>query len=165
MTTLLSSIDLFSQQICNRKPSLVPHRPEEWAKHTCCIENVLDKVERDGGGGDFGWYFMPRCSADYGNYLVATHHAIWISSDRKAIDITPFHPDQHHWPVSQNDSILFLLDSMALPFRSGKGHCAPLASKYFPMDDRANLRSYLDDLSVKEQQECQRIYADLEARN
>jgi hypothetical protein len=160
--TLRSFIDAFAQQICNGKPRLVPHWPEALAKHTLCIENVFEKIERDGGTGLFGWYFLNRRSPEHGEYLIATHHAIWVNSQNQPIDITPFHADEKHQPLSERDSIVFLLDLKAFPFRSSKGHCAPLANRFFPIDDRADLRAYLDDLSAKEKEACQRIHEELE---
>ncbi len=164
MDNIERSINAFATQLSCIKPGLVPHRPELWAKHTCCIENVILKCERGGGGAAFGYYFVNRLSKEHGQYLSATFHAIWIAEGRKLLDITPRHPSEFHWPIAPNEhSIIFALHMTAVPYRTAnKRHYAPLPSKYFPVDDSPSLRSYLEELTAKEETHCQRVYAELE---
>jgi hypothetical protein len=53
-------------------------------------------MAKDSGTILFGWTFNHRLSAEYGGYLMATHHAVWRALDNKLIDVTPFTDDPKH---------------------------------------------------------------------
>ncbi|MDD5336023.1 MAG: hypothetical protein PHS32_19995 [Rhodoferax sp.] len=128
--------------------------PEVSALHTSCLANVQAKVERDGGQITYGWTFLLRFAPDFGHYLVATHHAVWHSSrDMSLVDVTPFHPESRHQPITQRGDTLFLVDQCAHPARVGNV-VSPLPSRFFPVDPGPAIDSYLVELARKEEQEC-----------
>ena len=91
-------------RLCNeidksQKPYRVPVKPESWAETKECFYNVKAKVEKDGGKIQFGWAIY-----EWQNYYIwADFHAIWISPEKKYLDITLVSED--------TENTLFLPDS------------------------------------------------------
>lgn len=122
--------------------------------HTSCLTNVRAKVERDGGQIIYGWFFLLRFAPAFGHYLLATHHAVWHSPrDMSLVDVTPFHPELRHHPITHSGDTLFLVDQQAHPTRVGNV-VSPLASRFVPLDPGPAIDSYLVKLTRKEEQEC-----------
>lgn len=65
------------------------------------------------------------------SYLIAVHHAVWYAPNGHLIDVTPFHNDSKHHPLTFNDNVLFLVDDNAMPHMLGR-LVAPLPSHYYP---------------------------------
>lgn len=65
-----------------------------------CFDNVMSKVEKDGGRIQFGWKVFEQSN----EAVVVRFHAIWISPEGTLIDITPD-------PLT-TDKILFLADAL-----------------------------------------------------
>jgi hypothetical protein len=106
----------FASTISQQPMGLVAHVAEPWAQPMQCLQNVVHKIQRDGGRAIFGWAFLDRRSPQYGDYLIATHHAVWCASGSTVgVDVTPFHENPRHRPYSPGGSVLFLLDDAAQP--------------------------------------------------
>lgn len=65
-----------------------------------CFNNVMSKVEKDGGRIQFGWKIFEKPN----EAVVARFHSIWISPEGTSIDITP--------DPLVTDKILFLADAL-----------------------------------------------------
>lgn len=87
---------------------------------------------------------------------MATHHAVWHALDGSLVDVTPFHPDDCHHPITAHGSVLFLVDRSALPTRHGLLDM-PLPLNFFPITESEDMRLYVQKLTVEEQQKCQAI--------
>lgn len=150
--TFRASILKFAEKIARDVPRLVRVKPEDYARHSCCFENVLQKIERDGGGPLFGWYFLSRRSERFGYYLIATNHAIWESPERQPVDVTPFHHELRHQPVNQDKAVLFLLDPNAAPTITPEA-IVPLPNRFFPTDNSPAMRTYLRKMAETEKKQ------------
>jgi hypothetical protein len=125
-----------------------------------CFENVRGKIERDGGEERHGWTFLYRLVADMpsAGYLVAVHHAVWNPpSSNILIDLTPFHADQKHRPITGKGSVLFLFDQAAQPVLTDT-HFGPLPSRFFPLGKDGRLLKHVAELQRTEEQELRDIY-------
>ena len=91
---LINKVQEFAAEIGSDLLCQAFHQPEKKARPSCCFQNVWDKVDRDDGNILYGWTFNLRINAEYGEYLMATHHAVWCAPDNKLIDVTPFTDDQ-----------------------------------------------------------------------
>lgn len=69
------------------------------------------------------------------------------------VDVTPFHPELRHHPITHSGDTLFLVDQQAHPTRVGNV-VSPLASRFVPLDPGPAIDSYLVKLTRKEEQEC-----------
>jgi len=129
-----------------------------------CFHNVRRKVEREGGRPRYGWMFLPRRIEELPGeeYLIAVHHAIWNAPDGTTVDVTPFHDDPKHHPVTVDGSVLFLLDGDANP-RIIRDALATLPCKFFAIGDDAGLAVHVRDLRREEYRKCREIYAAAEA--
>ena len=150
------SIQRFATEIGGEQLGLVHHRPEPWAQPSRCMENVLDKIERDDGGGVFGWTFHLRFAEGLGHYLLATHHAVWHSPDGSLIDVTPFHADRRHHPITERSSVLFLIHRSATPVQRGQVN-VPLPLKFFAVTETKEMRAYVSQMILAEEKKCQDI--------
>ena len=150
-------IKIFSATISHQPLGLAIHRPEHWARPTRCFENVLGKVGRDGGATRFGWTFHYRIAPGTGGYLFVIHHAVWHAPDGRLVDVTPFHDDPKHHPITEGNGVLFLVDDAARPVET-ENLIAPLPMRYFPLSDDERLVSYVGKLNHEEQLKCQEIY-------
>ena len=147
------SPEISSQPLCQTQ-----HKPEAWSRPVCCFQNVWEKVKRDEGDICFGWTFIHRTNPQYGDYVIATHHAVWHAPDNKLIDVTPFTESTKHHPVTLAGNILFLVDESALPFEN-ETLTAPLPLKFFALSDNEELKNYINKLAEEEQRHCQEIYS------
>lgn len=138
---------------------LAYHRPEPWARVRRCFENSAEKVRREGCGHiRFGWAFHHRTAEGKGEYLFAMHHAVWNTPEGWLVDVTPFHEEPWHHPMTAPDgSVIFLVDDEAIPVVTDSV-LAPLPLRYFALGDDPRLRDYVDGLRREEERKCQEIY-------
>ncbi|MEG3987641.1 hypothetical protein QUA13_10905 [Microcoleus sp. S28C3] len=153
---LLAKIKDLAPQISSQPLMLAHPQPENNARPSCCFENVWHKVQKDGGDILFGWMFGCRINPKYGEYLMATHHAVWLAPDKHLLDVTPFTADPKHHPFTMNNYVIFLPDPSAEPV-VGREVATPLPSKFFALNDNQELRKYVKEIADKEQKECQEI--------
>ncbi len=146
---LNKAIENFAKSISKHTPGLVYHMTASGAKATNCISNVLQFVEKYGGSVKYGWTFNHRVSPEYGDYLFSTHHAVWHAPDGKLIDITPFHKDQKHHPITVNGSVLFLIDDYAEPIQV-ENYLIPRPLKYYPIRRNKETEQYMKRLKNNE---------------
>ena len=151
-------IEEFAATISKQPLGLVRYLPEVWGQPTRCFANVWRKVQQDGGGARFGWMFHYRVVADMPGpgYLIAVHHAVWHAPAGYLIDVTPFHPDPKHHPLSPGGGVLFLVDDSATPVM-GKRFVSPRPSRFYPLSDDKRLIAHVEQLARKEEQELLRI--------
>jgi hypothetical protein len=149
----------FAATISDGSLGLVEHVPDPAAQAMHHIQNVLLKVNREGGSAIYGWVFLSRESA-HGQYLIALHHSIWSPvGGAAAIDITPFHPDPKYQPYCPAAGrVLFLIDEAARPKTIGSA-LAPLPSRFFPVTEEPNLVAYVEALNAEEQTHFQTMSA------
>jgi len=128
-----ANIDAFARQIGGQGLGLVEYRPEDGMSPTMCFGNVVRKIARDGGRARYGWMFQVKHPEHLqeAEYLNAIHHAVWNGPDGQLIDVTPFHVEARHHPVTQNGSIVFLWDPEAEPVGAGDA-LVTLPIKFFP---------------------------------
>ena len=90
----------------DRQIAFVAYEPEPWAEANRCFGNVIEKVNRDGGLAQYGWYFavMP-------GILSALHHAVWRSPDGRLADVTPFQGSE----LLEEGKVVFIADNAATP--------------------------------------------------
>jgi hypothetical protein len=155
-------IKLLASKISNQPLGLAVHRPEAWAFPTRCFENVLSKVDQAEGRAQFGWMFHYRIVAEAPSlgYIIAVHHAVWHAPSGHLIDVTPFHDNPKHYPVTAKGDVLFLVDDGAQPVVIGN-LIAPLPSRFFPLSDDEFLVNYVDRLAKTEQESCRALYETL----
>jgi len=92
--------------------------------------------------------FNHRTSIQFGNYLFATHHAVWLNRQNALIDLTPFHHNPLHHPITKNNNVLFLLDDNAEPLKKGE-YIIPLPLKFFAINNTLLLQNYVKELKKK----------------
>jgi hypothetical protein len=147
----------FAASISKGPLGMVDHAPESWAEPMHSIKNVAQKIKRDDGRPLFGWVFLDRESLQYGPYLIATHHAIWIAAGNpRGVDVTPFHQEPKYQPYCPGGKVLFLLDETAQPKMIGRA-IAPLPSRFFAATDNPTLIAYVADLNNQEQTHYQKL--------
>jgi hypothetical protein len=151
------AVNRFAAVTTGGTPGFVPHRPEDWASHTNCFQNVREKVRLAGGSGEVGWMFLHRMSPRFGDYVVATHHAIWCSPGNELADVTALHPEIKHQPFRTATGILFLGDPKAQP-RLIEHEIAPLPSRFFPIGKDPSLAEYVKGLQRRESADCQAFH-------
>jgi hypothetical protein len=157
MQNLIARVKDFASQINLGSVLMqVYHNPENEAIPLRCFENVTAKVEKDGGRPIYGWIFGHH-ESQFGEYLTATHHAVWLALDNTLLDVTPFAEPQYGYIIKASNYVVFLPDELALRIR-GEGVGAPLPTKFFALSDNSELREYLKQQVEKEQRECQEIY-------
>jgi hypothetical protein len=154
-------IKAFSRTISDQPLRLAGYTPESWGEVSRCFENVRRKVQQDGGRIQFGWMFHHRLvlAIPGPGYLIAAHHAVWHAPDGHLFDVTPFHADPKHHPLTPGGGVLFLVDDHAAPVVSGR-LTGPLPSKFFGLNDGKRLGSHVQQLRTDEEQQCRRIYED-----
>ena len=91
-------------------------------------------------------------------YLIAIHHAVWRAPDGYLYDVTPLHPDPKHHPIALHGGTLFLVDDRAEPVRRGRV-IGPLPTKFFALDNEAQLIDHVQRLQVNEERHCRELYA------
>jgi hypothetical protein len=151
-------INAFAQELGGDRLGLVEHQPEPDMLPTHCFTNVQRKVQRDGGRERHGWIFqIKRVVALPGReYLVAIHHAVWHNPDGRLIDVTPFHDDPMHHPVTEGGSVVFLLSTAATPLLV-RTAMVPLPSKFFAIGDDVELSAHVRELRRAEYRKMQEI--------
>jgi len=156
---LRKHIEAFAGTISHQPLGLARYRPESWGQPTRCFENALRKVQEEMGEVRFGWMFHHRYVAEIpdSDYLIAVHHAVWHAPSSHLIDVTPFHVDVHHRPISPGGDVLFLVDDKAVPVCTDR-LVAPLPSRFCPVGNNERLLSHVQRLSQEEEQQCRLIY-------
>ena len=144
-----NAIESFAKTISSQQLGLAYHKPDSESLPTNCIENVRQFIAKNGGKVKYGWTFNHRVSTEYGDYLFATHHAVWLAPDGYLIDITPFHAEQKHHPITVEGSVMFLLDDKAQPIKMGK-YLIPRPLKYYPIGESKELNEYMETLEMQE---------------
>ena len=143
-------IRYFSTKLSDQPLGLVTHQPAVSALASNCISNAMTVKMKDGGEVRYGWYFIHRYSLQYGDYLIATHHAVWYNpKNMQLIDVTPYHKDEKHRPYSPEGNLLFLVDDKAQPIKLGNVF-APLPSRYYALKNSKELVEYVKELQEKE---------------
>jgi hypothetical protein len=151
----------FAATISGEPLRVAERAPEPWAQPMNSIGNVLQKRQSNGGHALFGWAFLERESSQYGAYLVAVHHAIWIAEGSTVgVDITPLHQDPKYQPYCPGGKLLFLLDATALPKKIGSA-LAPLPSRFFAATEDPALAAYVESLNSEEQAHFRRLEGSL----
>lgn len=147
----------FASEISSGSLGEVYHQPEDGARPSCCFQNVLTKVEKDGGNICFGWIFSHYSQPEYGgDYLVATHHAVWWLAG-ELLDVTPFPANQNLHPlISRKNYFIFLVDQSAQPVKAGN-LIAMLPLKYFALSDNEKLREYVKEQVQQEHKTFQEL--------
>jgi hypothetical protein len=148
----MEEINAIAKQISTGPLGLAYHQPESWAEVANCFANSWRKVELSGGRTIYGWTFHSRMKEGVGDYIFVTHHAVWCRPDGRLVDVTPFHDDPKHHPLTQDGSVLFLVDFKAEPVVRG-AVTAPLALRYFARTPSTEIEEYVRQMNEKEQQE------------
>ena len=135
----------FSSKLSKQQLGLIYHQPDPNSVVPNCILNSLSTKRKKGGDVRYGWFFLHRTSK-FGDYLIATHHAVWHDhSLNELIDVTTYHTNKKHRPITHNDKLLFLLDDTALPIRHDN-MLIPLPSHFFPIHGKVELINYISNL-------------------
>ena len=92
----------------------------------------------------------------------AVVHAIWNAPDGTTIDVTPFHDNEKHWPITLNESVLFLLDGNAQPKIIGPAF-APLPSRFLAIGGNKALSAHVCAIAEEEERQCRDLYRAAEA--
>ena len=146
----------FAKKISSEAFGLVKHQPEPWAEPMMCFRNLQRKVARDGGRAINGWIFLAK-AAEFGEYFIATHHAVWLAPNGAFLDVTPFHSNENNHPLSEKGCPYYLIDGDARPATVGAIPIA-LASKFFPVTNSPVLMAYVKTLTRKEHERCENLY-------
>lgn len=166
---LILKVKDFASQISSNPLIAMEHNPDAQANPLACFGNVMAKVEREGGECVYGWIFGYHKS-EFGEYLTATHHAVWVDSNDTPLDITPFADAQHNYIIKVNNNrVVFVADELAefveINIKSNENVSgreiiirAPLPMKYFPITNNQELKEYIKKEVEKEQQHCEEIY-------
>ena len=152
----LDRLQEFAKTISPEAFGLVEHQPEPWAEPMMCFRNLQRKVARDGGRAINGWIFQAR-AAEFGEYFIATHHAVWLAPNGAILDVTPFHSNEIKHPLSENGCLYYLIDGNARPATVGAIRFA-LASKFYPATNSPILMAYVKKLTRNEHERCEKLY-------
>jgi hypothetical protein len=145
-----ASLEAFAASISSQPLGLVRHRPRPDADHANCLANASAAVKEAGGDVRYGWHFQIRTSLEFGDYIVATYHAVWHEpTDHGLVDVTPFHPDEHFQPITQNGDLLFLVDDAAEPFETN-GTVIALPHRFHAITDAPEIQEYVARLQQVE---------------
>jgi hypothetical protein len=153
------AIRSYAAFVSNQQLGLVHHLPEPWAKLGECFANVFEQVKRKGGRFQPGWMFHSRYVTDIPGpgYIIFSHHAVWHSPNGTLIDITPFHNEIKHQPLTVQQSVLFLVDDKAQPLVI-RNRLTALPLRFFPLSDDERLLSYIQKLAEDEETKAQSLY-------
>jgi hypothetical protein len=156
---LRTHINVFAATISQQPLGLAHYRPEGWGQPTRCFENARRKVHECGGRVQLGWMFHHRFVADLidSDYLIAVHHAVWHAPTGHLIDVTPFHAELRHRPLSPGGDVLFLVDDKAQPVTTNR-LIAPLPSRFSSVHDNEPLLRHIRNLTHEEERHCRAIY-------
>jgi len=155
---LQSSINQFASMISMQPLGLIRHQPSSDALPTNCLSNAQNFQKKNGGDIRYGWYFLHRMSPEYGDYLIATHHAVWQNPENTSlIDITPFHAEEKHHPIAPGGELLFLVDDKAQPIKV-ENLLIPRPSYYYPIGNNPKIAEYVKNLQNNELQYYKQQY-------
>lgn len=156
-----AALDLFVEEIGGQHMGLAFHEPAPDAIWRQCFSNVSSVCDRRGGGCIFGWTFQHKISPEQGEYLVATHHAVWHRPGGALVDVTPMAGRPEADPTTIDGSVLFLVDDNAEPMIVGNA-AVPLPLRYFPITDSMDTMEYIASMRDKELAEHKRLCDELE---
>lgn len=141
----------FARTISQEPLGLALYRPPPWAAATFCFQNTKRQAEGHNGRALFGWMFHHRVVADIPGpgYLIAVHHAVWHAPNGGLVDVTPFHDDPKHRPISPGGDVLFLVDTKATPITDGF-LIWPLPSRFQPLGIHEPLIAHVRHLQEEE---------------
>jgi hypothetical protein len=99
---IIEQLNVSARSINSGPLGLAVHNPEAWGQQSRWFENVVRKVQQDGGRVIFGWMFQLKYISEVPelSYLIATHHAVWQGPERRLIDVIPFHSDLANRPLA-----------------------------------------------------------------
>jgi hypothetical protein len=129
--------------------ALALHMPEPWAQVLTCFDNVDNKVGLAGGRRRLGWTFHFRREPGVGLFAWLTHHAVWEHPDGTLIDVTPFHENGQHHPVTDAGAVLFQAEDSAEPAVGGRPCSLPM--RFFPVGSDERVAHYVKELNRQEQ--------------
>jgi hypothetical protein len=109
----------------------VAFQPDPEARMLCCFDNALKKKERDGGQVQWGWTFHGVVTIS-GLYAWVNHHAVWISPQGDAVDITPLPQTEKDHPAVDGERVVFSPDDSASPHPDPRV-IAPLPQRRLPL--------------------------------
>jgi hypothetical protein len=87
------AIKIIVEQFAKERRSavvLVESQPEADAVAQYCFRNVAERISRNGGSTQFGWYACIVRQNGKPVALIMEHHAVWRTPSGELIDITPF---------------------------------------------------------------------------
>lgn len=77
----------FCKKLSNSQPMMISYNPEESAIEFDCINNVQNKIKKDGGRIIYGWLLN-----EWAKVLIeGQFHAVWKDDDGNMFDLTPNH--------------------------------------------------------------------------
>lgn len=148
---MLNCIKKFALTISKQSLVCVPHLPEAWGEPKQCYQNVNKKIQKDGGHIKYGWIFNLRTVSHINQrYLIAEHHVIWHNQNDQFINVTPFHDNPFHHPITFENTLPFLIDDEA-PFVEIYQIIAPQPSKFYAMGDDERLIQHVQRITRKEE--------------
>lgn len=150
----------FTKTLSNQPLVLASHQPEQSqsSKPRECISNVQAIVAKKGGEVRFGWYFQYQISSQYGDYLIAVHHAVWRNPNTSMlVDVTPYVITDKHQPLMQDKNLVFLLDDKSTPIRL-KNLNIPLPSHFYALNENTPLTNYVRKLQLEELGDYEKKY-------
>lgn len=155
-------LNSFARSISQQPLGFALYQPQPWAVATSCFQNAVRQAELHGGRARFGWMFHHRLVADIlgPGYLIAVHHAVWHAPDGRLVDVTPFHDDPKHRPISPGGDVLFLVDTKAQPIVVGS-LVGPRPSRFQPLATDERLTAHVRRLQEIEEDACRRLYGGL----
>lgn len=154
---LQKSILSFSRKLSKQQLGLIVHQTDQNSVASNCMLNSLNAKRKNGGDVRYGWFFLLR-ESKFGDYLIATHHAVWHDhSINELIDVTPYHTEEKHIPIRFKEKLLFLLDDNALPINHSN-MLIPLPSHFFPIQEKIDLIRYTSNLRNEELKFYQKEY-------
>lgn len=110
ITTTPKTITKDIKEFCNRivkgqPPIYLDINPDSEAEPLDCFINVKRKIDKEGGDVQYGWIIweIPTIMVE------AEFHAVWISPEKKLIDITPCSREMDNKTIDIR-RILFLID-------------------------------------------------------
>ncbi len=155
-------LKLFALTISKYPLGLAYYRPESWAQPMRCFDNATRQTKQHGGRALFGWMFHYRVVADIAGpgYIIAVHHAVWHAPTGQLVDVTPFHANPKHWPITQGGDVLFLIDTEARPITVGT-ILGPRPSRFYALDPGERLAAHVRNLQEEEQEAARTLYGTL----
>ena len=97
-----------------------------------------------------------------GEYFIAIHHAVWQAKTGHLFDVTPYHEDRKHHPLSEDGGTLIVVDRKSKPVQTDRIKFGPLPSKFYPIDRTPEALAHIERLRADEIEHCKRLYGRFE---